>query len=164
MRFEIPPPLRSPRINAKKIRARSPIKTNNGPSPVFLLQTKKKKRFPSDPGTHKSTCTPVWRRGSVRESPNGRPYSQVFDLDFHPPVNSSGGRMWRRGGRNGIDLAIWRCANAPANYPQSPPFSDFMPIVCTHPAVSIVHAVSASTMCSFGAICNCTDLRLFFDF
>lgn len=48
MRFEIPPPLRSPRINAKKIRARSPIKTNNGPSPVFLLQTKKKKRFPSD--------------------------------------------------------------------------------------------------------------------
>lgn len=96
-----------------------------------------KKWFFVDLATHKSTCMLVQRDEEELARERSRPFP-VFDLDFHPCEFEGSRRETTASSRvrlpcERIDLAIWRCANAPANYLQSPPFSDFMPIVCTDP-------------------------------
>lgn len=49
-------------------------------------------------------------------------YEELFQhsTSIFIPVNLKGAAGWDCEQR--IDLAFWRCANAPANYPQPPPF------------------------------------------
>lgn len=90
------------RINAKKIPARSPIKTNNARVRSSFCENREiVGRVFVDPATHKSTCTPGY--GDEETLANDRAVVHIprYSTSIFTPVNRSGDEHRGGEGRNG---------------------------------------------------------------